>query len=230
MNLLILGRGKTGSLVAEIAKEHGHQVHTLGSVENENAAALTATALSGIDAVIDFTTPQAVLQNIQACVHAGKNMVIGTTGWYSELARIRKLVDSSNIGLVYASNFSIGMNIFFEIARAASAALQNGYTARIMDRHHAQKEDSPSGTAVTLKNILQAQNKKEIEITSIREGDAAGQHVILLDSAADTIMLVHDAKSRRGFAEGALRAAEWIQGRHGFFEFRQIFAERQQIY
>ena len=222
MKLIILGRGKTGSLVADVAREKGHDVRVLDVPENENAAGLTPESVQGVDAAIDFTAPAAVMANIEACIRLGVNMVVGTTGWYSELPRIRQLVERSQMGFLYASNFSIGVNIFFEAARAAAAALDHGYSVRIMERHHAQKKDAPSGTAATIKNILQPHIRADIEIASIREGDAVGQHVILLDSEDDTMMLVHDAKSRRGFAQGAVRAAEWIAGKKGFFEFKDV--------
>jgi 4-hydroxy-tetrahydrodipicolinate reductase len=219
MNLLVLGRGKTGSLVAEVAATRGHKVRTMGSDENAGAAALSKEALQDVDCVIDFTTPTAVIPNIIACTQAGANMVVGATGWYDKLPQVKELVQHSNSGFLYASNFSIGVNIFFEIADAAAAALKRGYTARIVERHHAQKKDAPSGTAVTIKERL---GSDDVEVTSIREGDTVGQHVIMLDSANDTMMLVHDAKSRRGFAEGAVVAAEWLQGKKGFFEFKEI--------
>jgi 4-hydroxy-tetrahydrodipicolinate reductase len=219
MNLLVLGRGKTGSLVAEVAATRGHKVRTMGSDENAGAAALSKEALQDVDCVIDFTTPTAVIPNIIACTQAGANMVVGATGWYDKLPQVKELVQHSNSGFLYASNFSIGVNIFFEIADAAAAALKRGYTARIVERHHAQKKDAPSGTAVTIKGRL---GSDDVEVTSIREGDTVGQHVIMLDSANDTMMLVHDAKSRRGFAEGAVVAAEWLKGKKGFFEFKEV--------
>jgi len=229
MRLLILGRGKTGALVAEIASQRSHHVRVVGSAENIDARALTAVNLRATDVVVDFTTPQSVLPNIQACLRERKNMVVGTTGWYASLPEIRQAVEQAGTGFVYASNFSVGVNIFFQIAGAASAAIQRGYAARIVERHHAQKKDAPSGTAVTLRDFLQpeagSENRDKIEITSIREGDAVGQHVIFLDSADDSIMLVHDAKSRRGFALGAVLAAEWIAGKRGFYEFREILPQ-----
>jgi 4-hydroxy-tetrahydrodipicolinate reductase len=222
MNIVVLGRGKTGSLVAQLAQERGHQVTTLASTDNPNGAGLTKEKLKGVDVVIDFTTPQAVIANIEACMRAGVSMVAGTTGWHGELDRVRALVEKSGTGLVYGSNFSLGVNVFFDIARAASTAVGHGYFARIMEKHHTQKKDSPSGTALAIKRLLQKPGIAEIEITSIREGDTVGQHIILLDSGNDTMMLVHDAKSRSGFAEGALLAAEWIQGRRGVFEFADV--------
>ena len=223
MNLLVLGRGKTGSLVAEVATARGHKVRSMGSEENAGAAALSKEALAHIDCVIDFTTPSAVIPNIIACTQAGANMVVGTTGWYDKLPQVKELVQHSKSGFLYASNFSVGVNVFFAIADAAAAALKAGYTARIVERHHAQKKDAPSGTAITIKQRL---GSNDVEITSIREGETVGQHVIMLDSPNDTMMLVHDAKSRRGFAEGAVLAAEWLQGEKGFFEFKDILKQK----
>lgn len=236
MNILLLGHGKTGSLVDQIARQHGHHVSTLTSAENQRGAALTAERLRGIDAAIDFTTPDAVLDNIEACTRAGINMVVGTTGWYQHIPRIRDLVERSGIGLVYASNFSVGVNLFFDIARLAGAAARHDYTARIVERHHVHKKDAPSGTAVTIRNTLQnchheaakaAEGSafRDIPIESVREGEIVGEHTIILESAADTITLQHSAKSRRGFAEGAVAAAEWVKGKRGFYEFHDILAQ-----
>ena len=222
MKLIILGRGKTGSLVADIAREKGHDIRVLDVPENQNAAGLTPDAVKGVDAAIDFTAPTAVMANIEACIRLDVNMVVGTTGWYSELPRVRQLVERSSMGFLYASNFSIGVNIFFEVARAVAPALDYGYNARILEKHHTQKKDAPSGTAATIKDILQPHSIADIEITSLREGDTVGQHVMLFDSEDDTMMLVHDAKSRRGFAQGAVRAAEWLKGKKGFFEFKDV--------
>jgi 4-hydroxy-tetrahydrodipicolinate reductase len=197
----------------------------LGSADNRNAAGLTPETLRDVAVVIDFTTPGAVLENIAACARARKNMVVGTTGWYQELPRIRDLVARSGAGLVYASNFSVGVNVFFEVARAAAAALRHGYSGEIMERHHAHKKDAPSGTAVVLQNILREAGGQQLEIVSLREGETVGLHEVVLDSPNDSIRLAHDAKSRRGFAEGAVRAAEWLAGRTGFFDFREIWRE-----
>lgn len=225
MILLVLGRGKTGSLVAEVARQRGHQVRVLSGAENRNAAGLTAQALRDVAVVVDFTTAVAVLENIAACMRARTNMVVGTTGWYDQLPQVRELVAQNGTGLLYASNFSVGVNIFFDIVRAAAAALRHGYSGEIMERHHAQKKDAPSGTAVVLQNIVREAGGQELEIVSLREGETVGLHELTLDSPNDTIRLAHDAKSRRGFAEGAVRAAEWLAGRSGFFDFREVWRE-----
>ncbi len=225
MNLLILGRGKTGSLVAEIARERGHSVTLLCAAENPNASALTADKLRPIDVVLDFTTPQAVMGNIEACVGAGARMVVGTTGWYADLEKVRRFVETSGSGFIYGANFSIGINLLFEAARTAAGILQHQYSGQIFERHHAQKKDAPSGTAATLQKIIRDMSGKELEITSFREGDVVGMHEVVLDSPNDTIYLCHDSKSRRGFAEGAVRAAEWLAGKKGFFDFKDVWRE-----
>ena len=178
-----------------------------------------------VDIVIDFTTPQAVLGNIEACVATGTNMLVGTTGWYGDLEKVRKLVEKSGSGFLYGANFSIGINLLFEAARTAAGILQHQYSGQIFERHHEQKKDAPSGTAVTLQKIIRDASGKVVEITSFREGDVVGMHEIVLDSPNDTIYLCHDSKSRRGFAEGAVRAAEWLAGKKGFFDFKDIWRE-----
>jgi 4-hydroxy-tetrahydrodipicolinate reductase len=225
MKLLILGRGKTGSLVTAVARERQHQVEVLSSKENAGAAALTPNFLGSFDIVIDFTAPQAFLENFAACTRAGKSMVVGTTGWYAEIPRIRQQVEASRIGFLYAPNFSIGVNLFFDVARSAAAALRHQYLGQIFERHHAHKKDAPSGTAIALERIVREATGEELEIVSFREGDVVGMHELVLDSQADTIYLCHNAKSRRGFAEGAVRGAEWLAAKTGFFEFQQIWRE-----
>ena len=225
MKLLVLGRGKTGSLVADVSRERGHEVQALCSRDNQNASALIHERLADIDVVLDFTTPKAVLEHMAAVVHAGKNMVVGTTGWYGELPRIREMVEKSGTGLLYGPNFSIGVNLFFEVARTASAALGHQYFGQIFERHHIHKKDAPSGTALTLQRLIQDTSGTELEVTSFREGEVVGMHELVFDSDADTIYLCHDAKSRRGFAEGAVRGAEWLAGKTGFFAFKDIWRE-----
>jgi 4-hydroxy-tetrahydrodipicolinate reductase len=227
MNILILGRGKTGSLVAEVARPRGHEVQVVGSADNASCAALTAEKLRDIDVVIDFTAPSCVVGHIEACVSAGKNMVVGTTGWHADVDRIRRLVESHGTGLVYAANFSVGVNLFFEVARAAATALRHEYSGQIFERHYAHKKDAPSGTAIAMQRVIrEASGKsKDLEITSFREGDVVGMHELVLESPADRIYLCHDAKSRQGFADGAVRAAEWLVGKKGFYDFKDVWRE-----
>ena len=225
MRLLILGRGKTGSLVAEVAAERKHHVEAVGAKENVSGAALTPHKLGDIDAVIDFTAPHCVIAHIEACTKASKNMVVGTTGWYGERERIRSMVEQHGTGFVYAANFSVGVNLFFDVARAAAAAFRHGYSGQIFERHHAHKKDAPSGTAITLQRLVREAGgqKEDLEITSFREGEVVGLHELVLESPHDRIYLCHDAKSRRGFAEGAVLASEWLVGKKGFYDFKDLW-------
>jgi 4-hydroxy-tetrahydrodipicolinate reductase len=227
MNLLILGRGKTGALVADVAGARRHRVHVAGANENVDCAALSADSLRQIDSVIDFTTAHSVLSHVEACVKAGKSMVVGTTGWYKEIDHVRKLVEEHGTGFLYAANFSLGLNLFLDVARAAATALQHDYTGRIFERHHAHKKDAPSGTAITLQRLMieASGTREDLEITSFREGEVVGMHEVILESPVDRIYLCHDAKSRRGFAEGAVRAAEWLAGKKGFYDFKDVWRE-----
>jgi 4-hydroxy-tetrahydrodipicolinate reductase len=227
MNFLILGCGKTGSVVAEVARARRHHVRALDVDENADASALTPAFLAPFDVAIDFTTPSAVITNADACIRAGKNLVVGTTGWYEQLPRLREMVLSAKTGFLYGSNFSIGVNLFFEIVATAAAALKYDYSGQIFERHHAQKKDAPSGTAITIQKIVREAGgkEKEVEIVSFREGDVVGMHEVIFNSSGDRIYLCHDAKSRRGFAEGAVRAAEWLAGKTGFYEFRDVWRE-----
>src|SRR5208282_6609865 len=183
MNILLLGRGKTGSAVAEVARVRGHQVRAVGAAENPSCAALTPESLSGIDVVIDFTAPSCVLGHIEACVNAGKSVVVGTTGWHGEIDRVRKLVESHGTGFIHAANFSVGVNLFLDVARAAAAALRHDYSGQIFERHHAQKKDAPSGTAIAIQRVIgevSGEKKDHLEITSFREGDVVGMHEVVL--------------------------------------------------
>lgn len=225
LTLLVLGRGKTGSPVAEVARERGHAMHILGNAENPAACWLTPEHLADFDAVIDFTTPHAVLPNIEACLRARKAMVVGTTGWYTELDRVRAAVEKAGTGFVFGANFSYGVNLFFQIAQAAAPALAHGYTGHITETHHIHKKDAPSGTAAALQRLLEKAAGNSVAITSHRQGDVTGTHTIELNSAGDRIVLTHQAKSRRAFAEGAVLAAEWIAGKTGFYDFKDIFSQ-----
>jgi 4-hydroxy-tetrahydrodipicolinate reductase len=225
MLFLVLGRGKTGTIVTEIAKERGHGVRVLGEEENRNAAALTGPFLAGFDAVIDFTTPEAVIHNLRACLANGARVVVGTTGWYAHLADMRSLAERKGAGFLYGTNFSIGVQAMLRVARELAVAAPH-YKFSITETHHTGKKDAPSGTALSLKQVLQAANPSlEVEIVSKREGDASGIHLIEARSQNDKIELKHEAFSRRGFAEGAVRAAEWIAGKTGVWEFSEIASQ-----
>jgi 4-hydroxy-tetrahydrodipicolinate reductase len=221
MLFLVLGRGRTGGLVAQVAHERGHGVRVVGEEENINAAALTAPVLAGFDAVIDFTTPEAAVQNMRACLATGARMVVGTTGWYSHLEDMKALCLRRQAALLYSSNFSIGVQAMFRVAREMARAAP-GYKFSITETHHATKKDAPSGTALTLKKIIEAASAGTVGIQSNREGEVAGIHEVEARSDNDSLLLRHESYSRRGFAEGAVRAAEWIAGKTGCWAFEEI--------
>ena len=222
MKVLLLGQGKTGSLVADVARQRGHEVRSLRSKDNQDGRGLTLEVLQQSDVVIDFTTPHAAIPNIIRCAEARVPMIVGTTGWYQHMDKVRELVTERKAALLYGSNFSIGMNFFFKAVQAMAPILKGNYLGNIVERHHVHKKDQPSGTAVKLKNILEAGTGAHVEVASVREGETVGMHLVMFDSADDVILFTHDAKNRMGFAEGAVRAAEWIQGKTGFYEFPEI--------
>jgi len=222
MLILVLGKGKTGSLVAEVARERGHGVRALDITENEHASALTAPNLAGVDVVVDFTAPEAAVENMRAVLSLGGRIVVGTTGWYAQLDEMKTLAIKRGSGLLYGTNFSIGVQKLFRLT--AELAALDGYQFSITETHHTSKLDAPSGTALTLRQIIQTVRPgAEVAITSHRVGDAHGEHIVTATSADDTLELRHDAHSRRAFALGAVRAAEWLAGKSGAWDFREVF-------
>ncbi len=224
MLILVLGKGKTGSLVAEVAWERGHGVRALDINENEHASALAAPNLAGVDVVVDFTAAEAAVENMRAVLAVGGRIVVGTTGWYSRLAEMKALALERGGGLLYGTNFSIGVQKLFRLT--AELAQLEGYKFSIDETHHISKLDAPSGTALTLKEIiLSVRPGIEIPVESHRVGDAKGEHIVRAVSEHDELELRHDAHSRRGFAVGAVRGAEWLAGKSGAWEFREIFGQ-----
>jgi 4-hydroxy-tetrahydrodipicolinate reductase len=226
MRVLVLGVGKTGKLVASVAAEHGHSVHVLDAKENKDAAALTPPFVAGFDAVIDFTTPEAVIPNMRACLANGAKMVVGTTGWYARLPDMKQLAERRGASLLYGTNFSVGVQLMFKLAGQMVGALKpNGYSFAISETHHVTKLDAPSGTALTLRDAVQvASDGPEVPIQSIRHGEAVGLHVLEATGPGDKILLTHESHSRQPYAEGAVRAAEWLaQSKPGVYDFREVF-------
>jgi 4-hydroxy-tetrahydrodipicolinate reductase len=222
MTILVLGKGKTGLLVAEVARERGHGVRAYDINENPHASALTAPNLAGIDVVIDFTMPEAAIENMRAVLSLGSRIVVGTTGWYNRLAEMKELASRRGGALLYGTNFSIGVQKLFRLT--AELARLDGYQFSISETHHTSKVDAPSGTALTLKEILlSARPELDVPVESHRIGDAKGEHVVTARSEYDVLELRHDAHSRRGFALGAVRAAEWLHHKTGAWDFREIF-------
>jgi 4-hydroxy-tetrahydrodipicolinate reductase len=186
-----------------------------------------AASLKGHDVAIDFSVGNAVLRNVEACVLAGVPLVEGTTGWKDDEAEVRRIVTELDGSLVYGANFSIGVNVFYKIATEAARLMAqlDQYEAFMEEQHHSRKRDVPSGTALKLKALMAQHLKADIPIASTRAGNIPGTHRVGFDSAADQITLTHTARSRAGFAAGALMAARWIVGRKGMFEFSEVIDE-----
>jgi 4-hydroxy-tetrahydrodipicolinate reductase len=233
MRILILGAGKTGRLVAEVAAERSHTVRVLASSENHHASALTPAFLKDFDVAIDFTTPTAVVANLHACLPNGVRMVIGTTGWYNHLPEIRTLAAEHKTALLYGTNFSIGMQMMLTLAKEMTSTLKDaGYDFTITETHHVSKLDAPSGTSLTLRDaVLSSLDRavatpdNEITITSNRTGDVEGVHSLIATGTCDRLILTHESKSRRPFAEGAVRAAEWLFTHTGVHDFHEVFTQ-----
>lgn len=222
MLILVLGKGKMGTIVAEVARERGHGVRAFDIEENQRAAALTAPNLAGIDVVIDFTAPEPAAENMRAVLALGGRIVVGTTGWYARLEEMKALTSQRGGGLLYGSNFSIGVQKLFQLT--AELAKLDGYKFSIDETHHVTKLDAPSGTALTLKGVIQTVRPGiDVEIESHRKGVSMGEHIVRAAGQDDVLELRHEAHSRRGFAVGAVRGAEWLAGKSGAWDFREIF-------
>ncbi len=228
MNLALIGYGKMGRLIEELATARGHRVAFKVDIdENRDGQALTEQNLRGVDVAIDFTTPEAVVRSVERVTALGVNMVVGTTGWMDQLEAVRSMVAAKGVGFVYGSNFSIGVNLFFRLMEAAAAQFcqHAQYDPWIYEIHHRAKLDAPSGTALKLKQILEkAYEGREVSTASNRAGAIPGEHTVGFDSEADTLTFTHTARSRLGFASGALHAAEWVRGKKGFYEFSDILS------
>ncbi len=225
MRILVLGVGKTGKLVAEVAAAHGHSVHVLDATENKEAAALTAPFVAGFDVVIDFTTPDAVISNMRACLANGAKMVVGTTGWYGKLHDMKSLAERRGASLLYGTNFAIGVQMMLKLAEHMAQELKAaGYHFSISETHHTTKLDAPSGTSMTLRDVVKrAADMQDVPIHSVRHGEAVGLHVLEAERDGEKLLLTHESNSRRPFAEGAVRAAEWLsESKPGVYDFRDV--------
>ena len=227
MRMALLGYGKMGRMVEEIAIGQGWEIGPkLDINDNVNGSGITRESMVGVDAAIEFSQPSAAIANIEAAAKAGVSLVVGTTGWFDQLDKIEKIVNGSGIGLVYGANFSIGMNLFFEIVTRAAELIGKvpQYDPFLSEEHHRAKKDAPSGTALNLVELMRPYlNNIDPSVACIRAGSIPGTHVIGFDSQADTILLEHRARNRQGFAEGAVMAARWIAGKKGMYDFKQVF-------
>lgn len=225
--LALVGYGRMGRLLEQIAPSHGFEVALrLDEFNNPGGVGLTPENFDGISVAVDFSIPEVVADNAARIAELGVPLAIGTTGWLDQLDRVREAVERHGSSLVYGANFSIGVNAFYRVVEAASKALaaQQEYDAFMYEAHHKFKKDAPSGTALRLLDAMrEAGYSRPVDVATQRSGQFPGIHEIGFDSEADTIRVSHTARNRLGFANGALKAARWIIGRKGLFEFSRIW-------
>ncbi|MBX7053989.1 MAG: hypothetical protein K1X36_03460 [Pyrinomonadaceae bacterium] len=227
MKIALIGYGAMGRLVGSVAIERGHEIAVVvDDADSALSSAELALKLKGANAAIDFTIASAVRRNVEACVMAGVPLVEGTTGWNDHRSEIENVVSSGNGGFVFGANFSIGVNLFYKVAEYAAEIFAKfpEYDAFVEEQHHSRKKDAPSGTALKLKNVI-SKHVEVGDISATRAGNIPGTHRVGFDGPADQILLEHTARSRDGFALGAILAAEWIEGRKGFHEFTDVIGE-----
>jgi 4-hydroxy-tetrahydrodipicolinate reductase len=229
MNLAIIGYGKMGRIIERLAPEYGFEVKLRLDIDNNaNFEGLTESNFRDIDAAVEFSTPATAPENISRLAQLGTNVVVGTTGWFHQIDRAKFAVEKAGTGLVWSPNFSVGVCIFTQLVSEAAQliARQPEYGAWGWEIHHSTKKDAPSGTMLALVEAMKASGyERPIDVSASRAGAHFGTHEIGFDSAADTITIRHAARSRDGFARGALRAARWLGGKKGFYDFRAIVNE-----
>jgi len=222
MKIAILGNGRMGKRISELASERGYTIVCNSSSEKPASNLNLSTA----DVAIDFSTPTSAFENISHAINSGIPVVSGTTGWLKNLAKIEDLCKVKKGAFLYASNFSLGMNIFFEINKTLAKLMKNqNYESSLNEIHHTKKLDSPSGTAKTLVEQMDNISANSTEITAERIGDAPGTHIIKYCSTVDEIEIKHTAKNRDGFAIGALIAGKWIIGKQGVFSMQDVLTQ-----
>ena len=245
MKICLVGYGKMGKIIEEIAIERKHEIVSIIDPKEEKAnfKEISKEAVEKADVCIDFTHPSVAIKNIEALSELGKKIVVGTTGWYNEIPKVKEIVEKNQNGLIYASNFSIGMNILFKVTEFSAKLFDKfpNYDVAGIEYHHNKKADSPSGTARTLAEILKNNIERktkinydkidrqiesnELHFASLRIGSVPGTHKIVFDSKADTIEINHTARSREGFALGAVIASEWINNKNGFYSIEDLMNE-----
>ncbi|HJU57031.1 MAG TPA: dihydrodipicolinate reductase C-terminal domain-containing protein [Pyrinomonadaceae bacterium] len=227
MRIALFGHGAMGRLVEERARGEGHEIALVLTSRDAGREEELGEQLRGLDAAIDFSVAGAVAANAKLCARAKVPLVIGTTGWREEEEGVRRLFEEHGGALLYGANFSIGVNLFYRVVERAAElfARFDAYSPFIEEAHHARKRDAPSGTALKLREHLAARYEGDIPVSSTRAGNIPGTHRVGFDSAADQVLLTHTARSREGFAAGALAAARWIQGRRGVYEFTEMIDE-----
>lgn len=222
--IAIIGDGKMGRTIGQMVQERGwHLTAMLGEEHNRDGAGITRRALGDPDVAIEFTEPSSAVSNIMACIHEGVPVVVGTTGWYDALPMITETANEEGATLLWAPNFSVGVTLFVELARRAAGIMsRSGFSAAMVETHHSAKKDAPSGTALAIARAMEGSLGKPLPVTSVRTGSVPGTHEIIFDGQFEQITMRHEARDRRVFADGALRAAEWLRGRKGVYTMRDV--------
>jgi 4-hydroxy-tetrahydrodipicolinate reductase len=224
-SIAIIGDGKMGQAIRQLAIESGWNVSAvLGERESAKGRGVTSATLGNADVAVEFTQPDAAVANITATLRAGVPIVVGTTGWYDELPGVSRIAKETGTGLLWSSNFSLGVNVMIELARYAGTLMHplEGFDAHIVETHHSRKKDAPSGTAIAIGKAASDALDRPIPTTSIRTGSVPGTHELIFDGMFEQLSLTHVARDRRVFAEGALQAAAWLIGKKGVFTMRDV--------
>ncbi|MFQ6020522.1 MAG: 4-hydroxy-tetrahydrodipicolinate reductase [Candidatus Aenigmatarchaeota archaeon] len=229
MKISLIGYGKMGREVESLANssEHFEVYSTIDPISTDALyKEINKESVQGADVCIDFTSPDSVVENIRKVCSLGKDIVVGTTGWYDSLDEVKSIVMESDVGFIFAPNFSLGVNVYYRILEKIGKDLKRlDYDPAVIEMHHDQKLDAPSGTAKKIKEILKQSGYENIPISSVRVGSIVGTHTTIFDSQGDSIEITHAAKSREGFAKGALEAARWIRNKKGLYTFDQMLED-----
>jgi 4-hydroxy-tetrahydrodipicolinate reductase len=223
--IAIIGDGQMGTAIRDLAIARGWTVTAvIGERESDGGKGVTAAALGGGEVAVEFTEPTAAVANILAALRAGVPIVVGTTGWYEKLTEVTKVANETGAPLLWSPNFSLGVNVMLELSRQAGLLMRDltDFDAHIVETHHTRKKDAPSGTAIAIAKAASEGLDRSIATTSVRVGSVPGTHELIFDGAFEQLAVTHVARDRRVFAEGALRAAEWLIGKHGVFTMRDV--------
>jgi 4-hydroxy-tetrahydrodipicolinate reductase len=223
--IAVIGDGKMGRAVAQLAQDRGWTICAmLDSERNKSGKGITRRALGDPDVAIEFTEPDAAVMNILACLAAKVPVVVGTTGWYDSLPMITDEANAAGSAVLWAPNFAVGVNLFVELTRRAGEIMSSApeFSAALVETHHSAKKDAPSGTALAIVKAMEKGLKREVPVTSVRTGSVPGTHEVIFDSTYEQMTLRHEARDRRVFADGALRAAQWLIGKQGVFTMRDV--------
>jgi len=224
-NLAIIGDGKMGQAIRQLAVERGWRVTAVvGEHESADGAGISRLSLGEPDVAVEFTQPGAAVANVTSCLREGVPVVVGTTGWYDSLPQLTRIATETGTPLLWSPNFSLGVNVLIELSRYAGKLMSTleDFDAHIVETHHSKKKDAPSGTAIAIAKAASDALERPIPATSVRTGSVPGTHELIFDAAFEQLSLTHMARDRRVFAEGALKAADWLVGRKGVFTMRDV--------